>query len=178
MGLKMFVKIPNDFIDHSVDFFQFNSMEIRDKFESEHRKVYVLNLKNEQEFWKHCKNIFRIQPSLSFIVFTSPGLVSPHIDVGDASVSLNYYLQTDSRDSTIYYEKKHENVKPFPNTSSYSVNDLNEISSFRASKFDTFLLDVKKIHGIQKNSDQKRVLISFRWNLPLTFNQVYESLIL
>lgn len=174
----MYAKISNKFIDCTQNFFQFNSGIVVDKYYSEIRKggsAFML-IKDHEKFWSYTQNIFSIKPSVRFAIFTGQGLITPHTDGGNDSVALNFYLQTNSQDSTIFYEKKDESINPYPKTNSYNVNDLVEVSSFKAEKFDTYLVNVQKIHGIQKSNSEDRVMISFRWRSPYTFNQILNSL--
>lgn len=173
----MFAKISNEFIDLKQDYHQFNSGIVIDKYYSEIRKggsAFML-INEQKKFWGFIKNIFLIKPIVRFAIFTGSGLVTPHLD-GGSSVSLNFYLQTNNNDSTIFYDKINNNVLPYPNTKSYDINELSEITRFKAEKFDTYLMDVQTIHGIEKNSEEDRIIICFRWGFPYTFEQIYNSL--
>jgi hypothetical protein len=162
----MFTKIPNSFLNLSIDWFQFKSDVVVDQYYSNARKagstfyaVKNLTLLKEQIL----KNIFKIQPNNCFFAeFTGSGLVTPHTDGGGDTVALNLYLDAVSNDETIYYRLKPHAV-PYPASSSYNVDDLTEISKFTAKQYDTYLLDVSKIHGIQKYSNNVRSMITFRW---------------
>lgn len=174
----MFTKISNDFLNINIDYHQFNSNVIAGQYYSEIRKggskFFLIN--NLDYFWSiHLKNIFTIKPSTVFYaVLTGSGLVTPHIDGSNESVALNFYL-VDNNDSTIFYEKNNDEVRPYPNTQSYDVNKLKEVNRFYAKKYDTYLMDVTKIHGIQKLTNDDRIFISYRWK-HFSFNEIYNSL--
>ena len=173
----MFAKISSDFLDHSVDYHQFKSKFVLDRYYSKERDAgsafYKITyfLKFQQA---HLKDIFTILPAPSYAEFTGGGLVTPHIDGGNDSVALNFYLSAPG-DATIFYEKNHPDVMPYPGTRSYNVKDLHEIARFNAQPFDAYLLDVTKIHGIQKSGNEPRNMISYRWKKH-TFEEIYNSL--
>ncbi len=173
----MFAKISSDFLDHSIDYHKFKSNFVLDKYYSKERNAgsafykitYFLKFQEAQ-----IKNIFTIPPTPSYAEFTGGGLVTPHTDGGNDTVALNFYLSAPG-DATIFYEKIHPNVQPYPGTRSYNVNELQEITRFNANPFDAYLLDVTKIHGIQKSGDEPRNMISFRWK-KYSFEEIYNSL--
>jgi hypothetical protein len=174
----MFAKISNDFLNKTVDYTEFNSNIATDSYYNETRKggSKFLLLKNLTKFWDlHLYNIFTIKPTVRYAIFSGSGLVSPHVDGGNDSVSLNFYLQTNSDDATIFYKKNNDFVKPYPKTNAYNIDDLTEVSRFYANKYDAYLLDVQQIHGIQKVDSQDRIFIAYRWKKH-TFEEVYNSL--
>lgn len=173
----MFAKISNDFLDHTRDYMQFNSNIVLDSYYSTERKggSSFIRLKEIETFWSyHVKDIFSIRPVVTLGVFTGSGLITPHVDGKNDSVSLNFYLEP-NEDETVFYEKKDKDVKPYPNTNSYDVKQLYEIGRFKANKFDTYLLDVQKIHGIQKSDNKDRIFISYRWKF-FSFDRIFKSL--
>jgi len=173
----MFAKISNSFLDLSLDYRQFKSNIVMDQYYSSARKggsaFYRIThyLKFKQS---HLKDIFTIQPNIFYAEFTGSGLVTPHTDGGNDSVALNFYL-TAPGDATIFYEKKNDSIQPYPNTRSYNVADLTETSRFYASPFDTYLMDVSSIHGIQKSGSEPRNMISYRWK-NYSFEEIFNSL--
>jgi len=173
----MFAKINNDFLDKTIDYFQFDSKIAVDTYYSEARKggSQFLLIKNPEYYWStHLKDIFAIKPIVRYAIFTGEGLVTPHVDGRNDSVALNFYLQV-GNDATIFYDKTHAEVKPYPNTNAYRVNELREVGRFYANKFDTYLMDVQKIHGIDKSGSEDRILISYRWR-GYSFEQIYNSI--
>ena len=173
----MFAKINNDFLDHTIDYNQFNSRSMTGQHTGKRKGTSTFYLmKNYLKFKElQLKNIFTIPPIVvRFVEFTGCGLVTPHTDIGGDTVSLNFYLTT-SNDPTIFYEKKNCNVTTYVNTRGYNVNDLNEIGRFYASPFDVYLLDVQTIHSIQKSTDVPRTLITYRWK-NYSFEEIFNSL--
>lgn len=173
----MYCKIDNSFLDLNFDYTYFNSMVRTSHYYSNKRKggsTFYL-IKDSTKFWSlHIKDIFSIKPNVRYAVFTGENLVTPHTDGGNDSVALNFYLNA-TADATIFYEKKYEDVKPYPNTKGYDVTQLNEIGRFVAHNFDTYLMDVQTIHGIDKKTSEDRVFISYRWQ-NYSFNQIVNSL--
>ena len=173
----MYCKIDNSFLNLNFDYTYFNSDIKVAHYYSNERKggstFYMM--KDLKKFWSlHYKDIFTIKPNVRYAIFTSQNLVTPHTDGGNDSVALNFYLNTNA-DATIFYEKKHDDVKPYPKTKSYDVTQLNEIGRFVAYNCSTYLMDVQTIHGIDKKTNEDRVLISYRWK-NYSFNQILNSL--
>jgi hypothetical protein len=174
----MFAKILDTFLNPEIDYHQYKSNNVVDQYYSAARKggsaFYSI-----QDYFKfkstHIKNIFTILPTPYYAEFTGTGLVTPHIDGGKDTVALNYYLNVGSGDETVFYKKKDDSVLPYPNTNSYNVNDLDELGRFSAKPFEAWLLDVNKIHGIIKQDDQTRTMITFRWK-HYSFEEIYNSL--
>ena len=174
----MFAKILDTFLNPEIDYHQYKSNNVVDQYYSAARKggsaFYSI-----QDYFKfkstHIKNIFTILPTPYYAEFTGTGLVTPHIDGGKDTVALNYYLNVGGGDETVFYKKKNDSVLPYPNTNSYNVNDLDELGRFSAKPFEAWLLDVKKIHGIIKQDDQTRTMITFRWK-HYSFEEIYNSL--
>lgn len=173
----MFARISNDFLDKSVDYTQFNSNIILDRYYNKERGggSQFNAIINIAKFWNsHLKNIFTIKPVVSYAIFSGEGLVSPHTDGGNDSVALNFYIKVNN-DATVFYEKKNSNVAPYPGTRGYDVANLNEIARFYAKPFDTYLVDVQVIHGIEKSTPDDRIFISYRWKNH-SFEKIYNSL--
>lgn len=174
----MFAKISNDFLDHSIDYYQFNSTVITGNHYSEKRKGNsTFYLMTEYIKFKELqlKDIFTIPPAVvRFVEFTGCGLVTPHTDLGGDTVALNFYLNI-PRDPTIFYKKQHPDVAPYKNTRGYNVDELTEIGRFYAEPFDVYLLDVQTIHSIQKSNDTPRHLITYRWK-NYGFEEIFNSL--
>jgi hypothetical protein len=173
----MFAKISNSFLDLSIDYHQFKSNVIMDQYYSSARKGGSVFYRITQylKFKEvHLKDIFTIQPNVFYAKFTGGGLVTPHTDGGNHSVALNFYL-TAPGDATIFYEKKNDSIQPYPDTQSYNIADLTETSRFYASPLDAYLMDVSKIHGIQKSGFEPRNMISYRWK-NYSFEEIFNSL--
>ena len=173
----MFAKISNSFLDLNVDYHQFKSNIVTDQYYSETRKggsaFYLLNhpLKFKQS---QLKDIFTIRPNIMYAEFTGSGLVTPHTDLGRDTVALNFYLSAPG-DATIFYEKKNDSIQTYPNTTAYKVDDLLEVSRFYAFTHDVYLIDVTKIHGIQKSNFEPRNMITYRWS-NYSFEEIFTSL--
>ena len=173
----MFDKISNIFLDLNVNYHQFKTNMIMDRYYSEARKggsaFYLLNysLKFKQS---QLKNIFTIRPNIMYAEFTGNGLVTPHTDGGNDTVALNFYLDAPG-DATIFYEKKNDSIQTYPNTRAYNVTDLLEVSRFYAFPLDVYLIDVTKIHGIQKSNSETRNMITYRWK-NYSFEEIINSL--
>ena len=176
----MFSKISNSFLNVSADWYQFKSDVIIAHYYSKARKggSTFYSIKNPEVFKKQIlKNIFKIPPTNCFFAeFTGSNLVTPHIDGGGDKVALNLYLDAVTGDETICYEPA-IGAKPYPGSQSYDINNLTELSRFTAKQYDTYLLDVSKIHGIQKYSDSVRSMITFRWKQH-SYQNILDSLIL
>lgn len=173
----MYAKISNDFINTALDYTKFNSNIAVDTYYSNARKggSQFLLIKDLEYFWSvHLKDIFTIRPFVRYAIFTGAGLVTPHIDGANDAVALNFYLKV-GNDATVFYKKNDPNLQPYPNTNSYDVKQLTEIGRFYANQFDTYLIDVKTIHGIEKSNDEDRIMISYRWRRH-TFDEIYDSL--
>ena len=173
----MFAKISNSFLDLNVDYHQFKSNMVMDQYYSETRKggsaFYLLN-HSLQFKQSQIKDIFTIRPNIMYAEFTGGGLVTPHTDGGRDTVALNFYL-TAPGDATIFYEKKNDSVQTYPNTRAYNVDDLLEVSRFYALPYDVYLIDVTKIHGIQKSNSEPRNMITYRWR-NYSFEEIFNSL--
>lgn len=172
----MFKKISNNFLNLDFDWTTFKSETVRSSHYSKQRQggAYFYDLKNSDLFHSlHKKNIFGIKPQrIFFCEFTGGGLVTPHRDKGN-SVSLNFYIDVE-KDYTVFYE---DDSAP-TNISFYSVDNtsnLIESGRFMAEKFDIYLLDVRKLHGIEKTNNNTRRMITYRWS-HYTFDEIYESL--
>jgi hypothetical protein len=174
----MFAKIIGLILNPTINYHQYKSNTILDQYYSNARKggstFYLI-----KDYFKFrstlIKNVFTILPMPYYSEITGSGLVTPHIDGGRDTVSLNYYLDVESGDETIYYKKKNDNVLPYPNTNSYNINDLDEVGRFSAKPLETWLMDVTKIHGILKLNDIPRTMITFRWK-TYSFEEIYNSL--
>jgi len=173
----MFAKISNSFLDLNVNYHQFKSNIVTDQYYSESRKggsaFYLINhpLKFKQS---QLTDIFTIRPNIMYAEFTGSGLVTPHTDLGRDTVALNFYLSAPG-DATIFYKKKNDSIQTYPNTTAYNVEDLLEVSRFYAFPHDVYLIDVTKIHGIQKSNFEPRNMITYRWS-NYSFEEIFTSL--
>jgi hypothetical protein len=171
----MFQKISNTFLDMPNDWSKFKSNIKVSGYYSEKRDggSAFYTITNYLLFHKlHRKNIFTIKPSIYFCEFTGSGLVTPHTDVKD-TVALNFYLSS-TIDATIFYTPN-EGAVTIPNTQSYRVDQVNEVARFSARQFDAYVLDVTKIHAIDKTDDSVRSMISYRWQGP-SYEEILNSL--
>ena len=78
--------------------------------------------------------------------------IPPHTD-SDINVSINFYIETDNC-RTVYYEPKNEELNLFQIKNQtdghiYDKNELMEIGSFVAQPMEIWILNVKKIHGVE-----------------------------
>lgn len=165
----MFVKLPQIFKTTDVDWDKYKTNICTSQFYSEKRKGggYFYKVNDVDKFMDLLKpNIFTIMPEIFYSEFTGSGLVTPHIDKG-TTVALNFYIETDNS-TTIFYE----GLVP---GKLYYENNVKEIGQFIAQPFDCYLLDVSKIHGVQKTTDKTRSMFSFRWD-DYSFQTIVDSL--
>lgn len=178
----MFTKLPYIFTTCEVNWNQFKTDKCfnRDYSATRGGGTYFYILK-DLDYLKSLliPNLFSIKPDFfAYCEFTGPGLVTPHIDRGD-SVALNFYIETDNS-ITIFYKNINNAVNNVEKINSglqisKSNADLQEIGRFTANKFDCYLMDVTKIHGIQKQSNKTRSLITARWK-KASYDKILSSL--
>jgi hypothetical protein len=178
----MFKKLDNSFLNLELDWKSFITEDIFTEYYSKKRGggsfFYTLPCSKKEFLNLQKKNIFTIEPTfIQYCEFTGPGLVTPHVDRG-STVALNFYLKPQG-DRTIFYETTldcdsstgyHGDKSKLSYVTDLST--LREIGSFIAAPLDVYLLDVNKLHGIEKVNDLPRTMITFRW-----FKHSYEEIL-
>lgn len=147
----------------------------------------ILDLNNLKKVFK--KPIFTILPDfvrLTTVTGAQCGL-PPHID-HNVSVSLNYYINASDIDNTIFYipkpgEKpydyntvatnKYNPVKDQENI--YKFTQVEEVTRFSAANHSAFLLNVSKIHSVDKVSALPRIFLTFLWK-EKSYDEILNSL--
>ena len=153
----------------------------------------TFNIFGIQNYYKEYINLlikdkikFNIPPNNVGMVRISDHGVSPHIDHHGAG--LNYYIRTPPA-TTLFWEPENQadhgtskfldmpdgTQKPF-GAIDYSTTPLKQIGSFQARSHEAWLLDVSRIHSVEKpylNVD--RVYIRWNWmNNP--YAEILESI--
>lgn len=167
----MYQKINQNFIKAlNADWSQFKGDTSVSHFASGDASIEYFNLANIQEFRNcHLRKFFTIPPTT--VLYTevkgnTGGLLWPHRDHNTLCV-LNYYIQADL-DETVFYNLKNEDVKPFQykdkaTSNIFRPDDLIPVDKFVACSNDAYLLDVSKIHAVNRLSDQTRIFVSYQW---------------
>lgn len=159
-----------------------------DLFE-DHKKFVMFEIKNMEYLKSILDNRvkFLIEPvKIAYIEISNEGLF-PHTD-GYVGCSLNCVLE-DTESYTIFWNLKREtakvsNTKKLPDGSSiatettgYVYPGLEYQCSFKSTTGDSILLDVRKIHSVEKyNCKTKRKLLSFRWDPEYSLDEIYNSI--
>ena len=174
----------------------FMPVEYKDwfNFKSEHQtalykgtngvKLNYFQIQNQLDLEKLYKNNFqfKITPDIiRFVTITGEeGEILPHVDHG-IKVALNFYIQTSNLDSTIFYDKKSEDVSSFKynetklESNVYNKLDLTPKETFTSKDNSMFLLNVTKIHSVKKESKLPRIFIAFMWKNN-TFDEILNML--
>lgn len=135
------------------------------------------------------KSFFSILPdSVMFTTVTGKSCgLPPHID-HNISVSLNYYINASDKDTTIFYTPK-PNEKPYDYNSVasniynpvknqeniYKFSQVDEVTRFTAKSDSAFLLNVSRIHSVDKVSEFPRTFLAFLWR-EKKYDEVLKSL--
>lgn len=95
-----------------------------------------------------------------------PGLLPAHRDHG-VQVVLNVYIQSDPRDSTIFYEAhpdaQAQSYSPDLPKNIYTQDQLVPRARIAPVTGDAYLLNVSEIHAVEHVSDQDRWFLSYMW---------------
>lgn len=127
----------------------------------------------------HTRTFCKIPPTyVIFSQITGIGSLEPHKDHGP-QVSLNYYIEA-GIDKTIFYQKKDEHLQGtyYPGKEEaniYESKDLLPITEFVSSSNESYLLNVSKIHSVQKLTNHKRIFLTYAWH-DNTYEEVLENL--
>ena len=130
---------------------------------------------------------FTIEPSkISYVEIAERGL-RPHTD-GYVGCSLNHVLD-DTESHTVFWSKissspRISNLKKTSDgkvvkteTTGFNYKDLEYVCSFSSTKNDTYLIDVREIHSVERYKKIfKRKLLSIRWDPKYTLEEIYESI--
>lgn len=122
------------------------------------------------------KPFCKIPPTyILYSQITGNGLLGAHIDHGPL-VCLNFYI-TASEDRTVFFEKKDQNItgEVYPGKEEanvFDIENLNIVGAFVANDNDSYLLNVSKIHCVQKLNDRRRSFINFSW-----YEHTYEEVL-
>jgi hypothetical protein len=178
----MFYKLNQNFIDPSFkDWSKLKSDSIFARYNSittvlEYRNILDLDLFRSL----HRRKISKIPPSrVAFTTLEGTGSLFPHID-HECLVALNFYVLA-GQDSTKFYQIKDENsVKKiqYPGKKDakiYHPSSLIEKESFIANANDAYLLNVSKIHSVEKISKAPRIFMSYLWN-DHSYEEVLKSI--
>lgn len=112
---------------------------------------------NMSESMKCCiKNKFQ-----SYLMIINSTYMLPHIDTGIKTV-VNYYINPCDGETIFFEHKKNKMCKSNTNNLFKEI-DLNLMCSFKADKFDIWVLDVTKIHAVRfTDKNCKRTVICFQ----------------
>ena len=130
----------------------------------------------------HIKRCFSIRPDrVRYTSITGTGLLTPHVDHHNTSVTLNYYFDEDG-EITDFYRKKDDNVTTTryadrEESNLYNINDVERVDGFTANKGDVYLLDVTKIHSVTKPNPGPRLFIAYMWDKKYTYDQILEDIL-
>lgn len=130
---------------------------------------------------------FQIKPAKTGYIEISGRGLNPHTD-GYVGCSLNYVLE-DTESYTIFWQLNEKsarlpNIKKLPDgsysfteTTGYNYSDLEYLSSFKSTTGDSYLIDVRNIHSVEKYKEIfKRKILSFRWDSKYTLDEIYDSI--
>ena len=132
---------------------------------------------------------FTIEPSkIGYIEISEKGLL-PHVD-GYVGCSLNYVLD-DLESHTVFWRRldtssKILNFKKITDgsiveteTTGFDYKDLDYVCSFKSTKGDSHLIDVRQIHSVEKYKGTcKRKILSYRWDPKYNLDEIYNSLVI
>lgn len=129
----------------------------------------------------HTRKFCKIEPT--YVIFSkitgkTHGLLDPHKDHGPR-VSLNYYIEA-GEDKTVFYELKDTSMSGnnYPGKKEaniFKVEQLDRIEEFVAESNTSYLLNVSKIHSVEKVTDNQRIFLTYAWH-DHSYEEVLESL--
>lgn len=104
--------------------------------------------------------------SVRWVEIDGDGIAGPHRDHG-LITTLNCYLKTND-EITHFWEPKPgvlgTKYEASVSENLYKTADLEKISSFIANTGDAFLLNVSKVHSVERPNNGLRVFIQLSWN--------------
>ena len=125
------------------------------------------------------KKLFEIEPHLIYYgEIPGPGSLDPHIDHG-ATVVANFYFDANESVTTFYKQKEDATSKVYDTMQSTGIFDLNSVTpieSFQAKDGESYLLNVRKIHGVMSPKAGSRKFINMQW-YGIEFDAVRNSII-
>lgn len=179
----MFKKLEQNFINQEFeDWSIFNSSDMTLDFKGEkgntHLKYFYLN--NVEKFLQvHTRKFCKITPTIvRYAEISGPGFLGAHIDHGPKA-ALNFYISAGT-DETIFYKKKTQNIPSiqYPgqlDNNVFRTDDLIEESKFVSNSNEAYLLDVSKIHSVNKITDCTRIFIAYLW-YSNSYEEILENL--
>jgi hypothetical protein len=174
----MFKKIDSNFIKDGFDWEQFRG-ELVAEFVSGTSTLSYYSIRNPEAFRAiHTRNIFGIRPDKVMIATISgTGFLAAHVD-HNTLVTLNHYISANADITTFYEPMDRAEAKTYEGKEQanvYALDDLVPITNFVSNSGDTFLLDVSKIHSVEKVNSEQRVFIAYGWTTS-TYEQVLAGL--
>jgi len=165
----MYQKIEQNFLKtNNIKWDYFRSNLEMSRYDCYGTSIVYSQLDHSHEFKLiHLRKFFTIMPTrVYFTEIIGDGLLYPHID-HNTKVVLNFYITSDNS-KTIFYKLKNDETQPFKykdkeTENIYQPDDLIEIGSFHSNAGDAYLLDVSKIHAVQKTNNTTRQFISYQW---------------
>ena len=105
--------------------------------------------------------------------------IPPHTD-SDINVSINFYIETDNC-RTVYYEPKNDELNLFQIKNQtdghiYNKNELKEVGSFVAQPMEIWILNVKKIHGVESVKEEPLRKALTLGTKKYNYDEVYDML--
>ena len=138
---------------------------------------------NDSSVFSHI--IDRIPANYDLSIVEILGDVEPHVDSGVISC-INFYVQAGHYKTNWWVPKigtkrtssmKTVNGELIPHEISYNLNDLNLVDSFVAADNETYILNISKIHSVNKIRipTTTRIMVQFSWQ-DLPYEELYKFL--
>ena len=133
------------------------------------------SIRNERDFLQKVQELVTFDKLPDNINFTEIKLNGPKPHTDASPTALNFYLDVDTNDSTVFFEESNYNNQKRV-LKSYPRESLVEVDRFVAQPYDVYLLNTHKIHVVDvSNKNAKRAMIRFLW-MHKTFEEVLQGI--